>query len=81
MRTALIATVLAVLGVPHRFPFANKVTCRFLLATADTDDGNHLILKLLRSRPKTHYLMEQDIKRRCAGRNGYLNPEIPGNYC
>jgi hypothetical protein len=46
MRTALIAAVLAVLGMPHRFPFANKVTCWLLFATADTDDGNHIILKL-----------------------------------
>jgi hypothetical protein len=60
MRTALIATVQAVPGVPHRFPLADKITRRFILATANADDGNYVILKPFRSRVGTHYLWKQD---------------------
>lgn len=54
LRSALITTVQAVSGVPRRFLFAEEVTRRFLLATADADDRNHVILKLSTSRVTAH---------------------------
>jgi hypothetical protein len=63
MRIALTTTAEAVFGFPSRFPFADEVTRRFLLATAGTDDGNQVILKPLRSRLRTHYLMKHASRR------------------
>ena len=54
LRSALITTVQAVSGVPRRFLLAEEVTRRFLLATADAEDRNHVILKLSRSRGRAH---------------------------
>ena len=42
MRIVLITTIKAVPRVPSRFPFANEVARRFLLATAGTDNGNYV---------------------------------------
>lgn len=42
MRIVLITTIEAVLRVLSRFPFADEVTRRSLLATAGTDNGNYV---------------------------------------
>jgi hypothetical protein len=54
LRSALVTTVQAVPGLLGRFLFAEEVTRRFLLATADADDRNHAILKLSRGTDTAH---------------------------
>ena len=61
MRIELIATVQAVLGVHRRLPSADEVIRRFLLATAGTDDENHVISNRLKRRLRSHYLMLRGI--------------------
>jgi hypothetical protein len=42
MRIVLIMAIKAVLRVPSRFPFADEVARRSLLATAGIDNGNYV---------------------------------------
>lgn len=77
MRIVLSTTIQAVLRVPSRFHFADKVTRWLLLATAGTDEGNYVILKPLRSRLRIHCLILQNIKKRCEQKGDRVKRKTP----